>query len=182
MQKCRSCFTKPYQSPLDWFPVFVTCIVCFGLYICRYYFSATLIALILLGTIALVIYDNNLRRLEIHRKIKNILDDIHLARSLCKDWTVDNYPNLCSPLSPCVTLQWTYRDGHIVNLPWALLVHGDYIILRPGQVAPGLCAEITGKHTFKCGETYGLPHVSDNTDALFWGSGYFLTSFPITVV
>lgn len=54
-------------------------------------------------------------------------------------WLPENYPHLCSPFSPCITLQWTYRDGHLVNLPWALLVTGDVIMIRPGQQAPGHC-------------------------------------------
>lgn len=54
-------------------------------------------------------------------------------------WETVNFPNLCSPLSPCLTLQWTYRDGHLVNLPWALLVAGDVILVKPGQHAPGFC-------------------------------------------
>jgi hypothetical protein len=82
--------------------------------------------------------------------------EIKIAETLCHDWSVENYPNLCSPLSPCVTLQWTYRNGKIVNLPWALLVRQDYIVMRPGQLAPGPCTEITGKRKFKCGETYGV--------------------------
>ena len=30
-------------------------------------------------------------------------------------------------------LQWTLRDGAHVNLPWALLVKGDIIMVKPGQ-------------------------------------------------
>lgn len=41
----------------------------------------------------------------------------------------------CQP-SPAVSLQWTYRDGHLVNLPVILLVEGDIIALRPGAEAP----------------------------------------------
>lgn len=26
-------------------------------------------------------------------------------------WKEQHYPHLCAPFSPCVTLQWTYRDG-----------------------------------------------------------------------
>lgn len=44
------------------------------------------------------------------------------------DWKPENYPNLFTPFSPCITLQWTYRDGKLVNLPWALLVKDDIIL------------------------------------------------------
>jgi hypothetical protein len=40
------------------------------------------------------------------------------------------------PFSPSVTLQWTQRDGVLVNLPWALLVKGDIVLLKPGQTSP----------------------------------------------
>jgi hypothetical protein len=60
------------------------------------------------------------------------------ATSSCY-WLPENYPHLCSPFSPCITLQWTYRDGHLINLPWALLVTGDVILIRPGQQVPGNC-------------------------------------------
>lgn len=40
------------------------------------------------------------------------------------------------PYSPSVTLQWTHRDGVLVNLPWALLVKGDVVLLKPGQTSP----------------------------------------------
>lgn len=111
-------------------------------------------------TFYIVIRENSLRRTEMHRKIRLILNDISLAKTLSKDWIPDNYPNLCCPLSPCVALQWTYRDGKIVNLPWALLVRGDFIVIRPGQIAPGLCIEVNGCHKFQCGETYGLSQVN----------------------
>lgn len=136
--------------------IFIICC----LFITQHYFIAIVIGIILCGTIGLVLRESNLRRTEIHRKIRNTLDEIQCAKSLCKSWTKDNYPNLCSPLSPCVTLQWTYRDGNIVNLPWALLVKGDYIVLRPGQISPGHCIEVKGKHEFKSGETYGHPQVN----------------------
>lgn len=61
---------------------------------------------------------------------------------------------MCSPVSPCVTLQCTYRDGEITNLPWALLVKGDCIVMRPGQTAIGPCKELNGTRTFQSGETY----------------------------
>lgn len=54
-------------------------------------------------------------------------------------WSAENYPHLHSPLSPCITLQWTLRDGNTVNLPWSLLVQGDVILLKPGQKVPAKC-------------------------------------------
>ncbi|XP_029032729.1 transmembrane protein 94 isoform X6 [Osmia bicornis bicornis] len=86
----------------------------------------------------LVVSDNKLRHHEIPHRVRILLDQLEEAKNICQ-WDTENYPHLCSPLSPCLTLQWTYRDGHIVNLPWALLVAGDIIVMKPGQQAPGYC-------------------------------------------
>lgn len=156
--KFKSVLTQGYSSSISWIPALFTIYVIVCLIICKYYFSGTLLALIFIVTIIFVIHDDNLRRSELYRKVDQILMELTNATILCKGWTLNNYPHLCCPLSPCVALQWTYRDGKIVNLPWALLVRGDYIVMRPGQVAPGLCTEIHNKRNFRCGETYGLPN------------------------
>lgn len=124
LNKAKCSFAKPYDSPMGWFPMLITVLSVLSLYATAYYVSATFLLLTLIGTTILVIRENNLRRTEIHRKAQTILEEISLAKVVCKNWTAENYPNLCCPLSPCVTLQWTYRDGIIVNLPWALLVRG----------------------------------------------------------
>ncbi|XP_076171841.1 transmembrane protein 94-like protein l(2)k05819 isoform X5 [Ptiloglossa arizonensis] len=86
----------------------------------------------------LVVLDNKLRHEEIPHRVQILLDQLEVAKN-SSQWNPENYPHLCSPLSPCLTLQWTYRDSHIVNLPWALLVAGDIIVIKPGQQAPGYC-------------------------------------------
>ncbi|XP_047352774.1 transmembrane protein 94 isoform X3 [Vespa velutina] len=86
----------------------------------------------------LVVSDNKLRHNEIPSRIYVLLKQLENAQARCK-WNIENYPHLCTPLSPCLTLQWTYRDGQIVNLPWALLVVGDIIVMKPGQQSPGYC-------------------------------------------
>ncbi|CAL1678432.1 unnamed protein product [Lasius platythorax] len=111
----------------------------------------------------LVTLDNKLRHEEIPHRVKILLDQLNVARSTCR-WKSENYPHLCSPQSPCLTLQWTYRDGEIVNLPWALLVAGDIIVMKPGQQAPGYCVpyddpEAPVLHTR---ETYNPPVHSAN--------------------
>lgn len=158
--KAKYSFAKPYESPLGWFPILTTIFVIVCLALTKHLFTAICLLVILLANIALVVRESYLRRTEMFRKIRLVLHEIELARELCKDWTIENYPNVCSPLSPCVTLQWTFRDGKIVNLPWALLVRGDVIVIRPGQSAPGECTEISGKNKFKSGETYGLSQVN----------------------
>lgn len=79
-----------------------------------------------------------LRRNEIPHRVRKVLETLDEAIENSK-WKENHYPHLCAPYSPCVILQWTYRDSTIVNLPWALLVEGDIIVLRPGQEVPGHC-------------------------------------------
>lgn len=52
------------------------------------------------------------------------------------NWLVDHLPNLHTPHSPSVSLQWTIRDGRLVNLPTVLLTKDDIIVMRPGQQSP----------------------------------------------
>ncbi|KAK3879791.1 hypothetical protein Pcinc_015674 [Petrolisthes cinctipes] len=48
-------------------------------------------------------------------------------------WSWKHYPHLHYPLSLCITLQWSRRDGHTINL------RGDTVLLHPGQKVPGRC-------------------------------------------
>ncbi|OXU20778.1 hypothetical protein TSAR_005268 [Trichomalopsis sarcophagae] len=101
-------------------------------------FEAVIVIILVLFNSILVISDNRFRHFEILYRVKYLVKELEVARSKCL-WKTENYPHLCSPLSPCITLQWTYRDGHMVNLPWALLVAGDMIVIKPGQQSPGYC-------------------------------------------
>lgn len=160
----KTAFTKPYENPLNWISVLTTILVIICLALTKHYFTAICVLFILIATIILVIYESYLRRTEIFRKVRLIINEIRLAVILSRDWTAQNYPNVSNPMSPCVTLQWTYRDGKIVNLPYALLIKNDVIVIRPGQSAPGDCTELNPKDSteprrFKTGETYGLAQV-----------------------
>lgn len=158
LQHIRYAFIKRYDSPLGFFSIVTTIFSIFGLLVARYYISSSVLFLILSFDLFIVIRESNLRRTEIFRKTRKVLDEIRQAEeSFCEDWDKDNYPHLCCPISPCVSLQWTYRDNQIVNLPYALLVKGDHIVLRPGHITPGPCYEVGGKRKFKVNETYGVP-------------------------
>ncbi|XP_047738197.1 transmembrane protein 94 [Hyalella azteca] len=61
------------------------------------------------------------------------------------EWSARHYPHLHSPQSPCISLQWCVRDGMVVNLPAALLVAGDTVMLRPGQKLMADCVPM-GPH------------------------------------
>lgn len=154
MEKLKS--FEAFNNPLSWFAVLAS-LICVGLLIANGNFlSAVCLFVLLTFTFYLQLRENRLRALELHRKVRDVLADLQAARVLCEDWEPSNYPHIFSPLSPCVTLQWTYRNGRIVNLPWALLVRGDYIVMRPGQCSPEACTEITGKCKFSAGEMYRL--------------------------
>ncbi|XP_033214958.1 transmembrane protein 94 isoform X2 [Belonocnema kinseyi] len=101
-------------------------------------YEGLIICCLVIFNFILVASDNKLRHKEIPHRVRILLETLEAASYLCH-WEPENYPHLCSPLSPCITLQWTYREGHIVNLPWALLVSGDIIVIKPGQQIPGYC-------------------------------------------
>ncbi|KAF5293602.1 hypothetical protein FQA39_LY03087 [Lamprigera yunnana] len=96
------------------------------------------IVILVVTNVTMEVRDNKLRHCEISRRIKGIIVKLKTEISKIK-WEAHNYPNLLQPYSPCITLQWTYRDGNLVNLPWALLVKDDIILMRPGQISPGYC-------------------------------------------
>ncbi|XP_049853191.1 transmembrane protein 94 isoform X3 [Schistocerca gregaria] len=101
-----------------------------------------LLLLLLAINVYLVLRENKLRHSEMTTRILEILHQLKDASETCQ-WYPENYPHLCSPVSPCITLQWTYRDGKLVNLPWALLVRDDIVVIRPGQQAPGRCSPLS---------------------------------------
>jgi hypothetical protein len=67
-------------------------------------------------------------------RMLNIADKLSTFKPDVAGWIPQNYPHLHTPLSSSVVLQWTLRNGSLVNLPWALLVEGDVILIKPGQV------------------------------------------------
>lgn len=142
------------------YSIFITFLVIVGLFYTSYVLTGICLLLILSLTVLFVLREEKLRNTEIRRKAELILEDIKLSITLSKDWKSKNYPHLCSPLSPCISLVWTYRDNELVNLPTALLVEGDIIVMRLGMTAPGKCREVNTKatkpKTFVLGDSYGL--------------------------
>lgn len=128
-----------------------TIAICF---ILTYFFTAYSSASIYEGVLLLIIltlniyielYDNKMRHTEVPNQVRCVLNTIKTTLNNI-NWSSENYPQLCSPFSPCITLQWTYRDNKLINLPWSLLVKGDIILIRPGQISPGYC-ECLEKHS-----------------------------------
>ncbi|XP_017026173.1 transmembrane protein 94 isoform X1 [Drosophila kikkawai] len=158
--KLRAAFVKRYDSPLGWLSIGTSLLASGALLITGMLWPALCLLAILSLDLFVVVRENNLRRTEIFRKTRHALAELRLAEEhFSDDWQPSNYPHLSNPMSPCVSLQWTYRDGIIVNLPWALLVRGDYIVLRPGHISPGPCYELETNKFFAANEIYGAtPH------------------------
>ncbi|KAI5723093.1 hypothetical protein M8J76_001286 [Diaphorina citri] len=114
--------------------------------------------LVLFGVVSVGVnaWDNYCRHYEIYYRIQYVLSQL---RDCVKyEWNESSYPHLYMPFSPCINLQWTHRAGHVVNVPWSLLVRGDCILLRPGQAAPAYCVRYQPKdghiNELKFGDIY----------------------------
>jgi hypothetical protein len=116
------------------------------------FIESTILVLILIFNICLIYWDTKSRNLEINRKAKLLSEQIkscHNNYKLIEYWkTLRYYPHLNTPQSPCISLQWTLRDGKKVNLPVPLLVKGDVILLSPGRSAPAKCRNIEAITTY----------------------------------
>ncbi|XP_043820657.1 transmembrane protein 94 isoform X4 [Dromiciops gliroides] len=97
--------------------------------------NATALLLLLLLDLILIRRQERLKRQEVERRLRGIIDQISDALRDGKEvrWPNAMYPDLHMPFAPSWSLHWAYRDGHLVNLPVSLLVEGDIIALRPGQ-------------------------------------------------
>ncbi|XP_037663978.1 transmembrane protein 94 isoform X10 [Choloepus didactylus] len=97
--------------------------------------NASALFLLLLLNLVLVGRQGRLKRREVERRLRGIIEQIQDALRDGKEITWPNamYPDLHMPFAPSWSLHWAYRDGHLVNLPVSLLVEGDIIALRPGQ-------------------------------------------------
>uniref|UniRef100_A0A8C9MB65 Transmembrane protein 94 n=1 Tax=Panthera tigris altaica TaxID=74533 RepID=A0A8C9MB65_PANTA len=97
--------------------------------------SASALCLLLLLNLILIGRQDRLKRREVERRLRGIIDQIQDALRDGKEikWPDAMYPDLHMPFAPSWSLHWAYRDGQLVNLPVSLLVEGDIIALRPGQ-------------------------------------------------
>ncbi|KAF5919485.1 hypothetical protein HPG69_006085 [Diceros bicornis minor] len=97
--------------------------------------NAAALFLLLLLNLVLIGRQDRLKRREVERRLRGIIDQIQDALRDGKEikWPDAMYPDLHMPFAPSWSLHWAYRDGHLVNLPVSLLVEGDIIALRPGQ-------------------------------------------------
>lgn len=134
--------------------------------------EAFILLIILFVNIYLVGWDSVQRQREMWFRAENIfrIIDKCLRFDVNKKWDMEDYPHLYMPQSPCISLQWTFRDGRMVNLPAHLLVEGDIIIMRPGHPAPGTCESLNLLTDGKCvtlnlGDFFVPPSDTENTSA-----------------
>ncbi|XP_065226328.1 transmembrane protein 94 isoform X2 [Planococcus citri] len=125
-----------YYSTLSCVPIailisFIIAFFVFGL--SKY--TILLLFFLLVVNFGVVFWDHYLRMNEFNTRIVYILKLLKKTERK-NDWHADLLPNLYTPHSPSVSLQWTIRDGHLVNLPAVLLAKDDIIVMRPGQQSP----------------------------------------------
>lgn len=108
--------------------------------------ESLILVLVLFVNTSLAFWNSRSRYLEIFHKARELTAQLVSNANdedLLRRWATGVvYPQLNTPTSPCISLQWTYRDGRLVNLPSSLLVTGDVILLAPGRHAPANCRRI----------------------------------------
>ncbi|MGH0117033.1 UNVERIFIED_CONTAM: hypothetical protein FKN15_024978 [Acipenser sinensis] len=98
--------------------------------------NASALLLFLLLDLSVTSLQQKLKVEEIPSRVQSVINTLSVFLSQPEPELKDCYLNLFTPPSQSISVQWTYRDGRLVNLPVSLLVEGDIIALRPGQEAP----------------------------------------------
>ena len=101
-----------------------------------------MILILVILNILLNVWEGLQTEVEMRKRMEHVLRQLVYVKDRGVSWTSDNFPHLHTPLSASATLQWTLRDGKKVNVPWSLLVEGDVILIKPGQICPGKCSSI----------------------------------------
>jgi len=122
---------------------------------------ATAVILLLIAVnLVLTCWESYLRSVEIYARARRILSSVREASEKAR-WGSLAYPHLHTPPADSIVLEWTIRDGEIINLPWALLVRNDIVLLKPGQVSPSKCSLISDSMslTLEQGDTFHTDHM-----------------------
>eukprot|EP00057_Strongylocentrotus_purpuratus_P026095 XP_011680569.1 PREDICTED: uncharacterized protein KIAA0195 isoform X1 [Strongylocentrotus purpuratus] len=98
--------------------------------------ESAVLFMFLLFNVYLSGWDCRLQHREMVDRTKDLIKHLEGMVSQEVTWTPDDYVPLFSPHTNSIMLQWTLRDGQLVNLPWTLLVTDDIILMRPGKIAP----------------------------------------------
>ena len=83
--------------------------------------SGSLLIVLVVGNVLVSGWEAWQRSREILKRTQKVLLEVKETIALAS-WQPENYPHLHTPMSASVVLQWTLRDGKVVNLPWTLLV------------------------------------------------------------
>lgn len=98
------------------------------------YSSATVYALLLLYTILLEVWQNRIRSTAFQQKYRKAFDAI-LEMEKQKPTKFNYNPKSLEAVTDDVAVcQSCFRDGQVMEVPRILLVIGDVITFRPGQV------------------------------------------------
>ncbi|NP_001348670.1 Cation-transporting P-type ATPase C-terminal domain-containing protein [Caenorhabditis elegans] len=109
------------------------------------YSSATVYALLLLYTILLEVWQNRIRSTAFQQKYRKAFDAI-LEMEKQKPTKFNYNPKSLEAVTDDVAVcQSCFRDGQVMEVPRILLVIGDVITFRPGQVAPCNCETFDGR-------------------------------------
>ena len=85
--------------------------------------AAAVLLLLVAANVALSCYDSYLRGVEMFSRARLVLAKLDEASERAR-WEPASYPHLHTPPVDSIILEWTLRDGTLVNLPWALLHFG----------------------------------------------------------
>uniref|UniRef100_A0A1I7V4H0 Cation_ATPase_C domain-containing protein n=1 Tax=Caenorhabditis tropicalis TaxID=1561998 RepID=A0A1I7V4H0_9PELO len=109
------------------------------------YSSVAVYALLLLYTILLEVWQNRIRSTAFQQKYRKAFEEIlELEKSKPTEFTYST-KSLEAVTGDVAVCQSCFRDGIIVEVPRILLVIGDVIVFRPGQVAPCNCETFDGR-------------------------------------
>ncbi|CAI2320443.1 unnamed protein product [Caenorhabditis sp. 36 PRJEB53466] len=106
--------------------------------------SVVIYGLLLLYTVLLEVWQNRIRSTAFQQKYRRAFEQIvHLEHSKPARF---EYPKSLEAVTDDVAVvQSCLRDGEVVEVPRLLLVIGDVILFRPGQVAPCNCETFDGR-------------------------------------
>ncbi|OTF79026.1 hypothetical protein BLA29_001591, partial [Euroglyphus maynei] len=128
-----------------------------------------ILILVLILNVGIIYWSSKSRHTELYDKAVRLAEKIHDCANneqLMNQWATHIFfANLTTPASPCITLQRTYRDDKLVNLPVSLLVKGDVIYLEPGHKAPADCRRID--KVIKRGKKLNDYHFHDGENGQF---------------
>ncbi|XP_003739856.1 transmembrane protein 94 [Galendromus occidentalis] len=86
---------------------------------------------------------------ELHNHLRTVMEKLSALKH-----TKFIYESQWQPVSPCISLQWVYRDGKLISCPTQLIVRGDIVRMRAEQEAPGKCVSLDKRITLQPSEKY----------------------------